>query len=344
MRSKSKNPHTVSKAIREAIDSYPGGICFSTESGKPIIVNRQMTMLISQLTGHTVIEANDVWNELENTVEKNGCTLLRKPWIQPAPDSNEDSGLVFMFPDGKIWRFRRSVLTNSSIVAIQLEATDITDLYQKSEELYNNNLRLVKLHERQKALISDIVQINRDKELLSTKMRIHDELGRCLIATKKALSGGVTDSEALLNGWEEAIRDMTNIPLQNNAAESEAELLKVAELIDCKVKFIGDRPAEKRVVLQMYSAVREALTNAVRHAGADVLTVKISHKDNNCHVVISCNGRNDITEIKEGDGLKGLRKSLEQEGASLKIECSGSVVLIVDLPEKKTDETEGGLL
>jgi hypothetical protein len=59
------------------------------------------------------------------------------------------------------------------------------ELYRLSRELYENNRRLRALQERQKKLLANIVQINREKELLSVKMRVHDEFGQCLLATSQ---------------------------------------------------------------------------------------------------------------------------------------------------------------
>ena len=325
-----KNKLFTVRSIREAIDSCPGGICFSTTGGRPILVNRRMNELVFELTGHTVIEANTTWDELESISPVNGCTRLRDVW-----NSSDEGNQVFRMKNGRIWRFRKLILKNGRESTVQIDASDITELYQKSNELYQNNLRLMGIRQRQKDLLENIVEINRDKELLSTKVRIHDELGRCLVATKKALEGGnLTDDSQLLSGWKEAIRDMTNIPLTDRSAgpSPEAELLKVADMIGCHGEFIGRQPTERRALLLLYAAVREALTNAVRHAGADRLSVSISEINFMYHVVISNNGKTRVTSIKEGGGLSSLRRSLEQEGASLRIVCGDCVSLIVDIP------------
>lgn len=338
---KSTHKLKLARTIKEAVDSYPGGLCLSMENGKPILVNQQMNELVWMLTGHTVIEVTSMWKEIKETEQFNGCTRLRMQWMN-STEMAADNALIFQFPNGKIWRFRQTRLTGSTAV-IQTESDDITDLYHKSEELYLNNQRLLELQNRQRNLLANIVRINHDKELLATKMRIHDELGKCLIATKKALNQKLSAEErsALIGDWEEAIRDMENIPLSRTKEEAspQAELLRVAELIGCKVEFRGEQPKERRSLLLLYAAVREALTNAVRHAGADCLTVEITHSDTAYHVEISCNGSSAITSLREGDGLSGLRKTLEQEGASLRIQFRSGVVLIVELPASGNNNT-----
>ena len=141
--------------------------------------------------------------------------------------------------------------------------------------------------------------------------------------------------DELLSGWEEAICGMTNVPKQNRDVSPEAELQKVAALVGCQIIFIGEQPKEKNALLLMYSAIREALTNAVRHAGANRLTVDIQREKQWYHVQISSNGRPADGEITESGGLKSLRRSLEAQGAKLSYLYQNGVVLVIDLPAQE---------
>ena len=57
---------TSAKMIKKAIDSYPGGICFSALDGRVILVNEKMNQLMLELTGHTILNAKVAWEELAN--------------------------------------------------------------------------------------------------------------------------------------------------------------------------------------------------------------------------------------------------------------------------------------
>lgn len=111
--------------------------------------------------------------------------------------------------------------------------------------------------------------------------------------------------------------------------------MKVAELIGCRVEFVGKQPTERMALLLLYAAVREALTNAVRHASADTLTVTIRGDEKNYHVELSSNGTKRVSSIREGNGLGNLRKRLEQEGASMEVRCDGGVTLLLTLPKEE---------
>lgn len=330
------------RSIKEAIDSYPGGLCFAALSGKPILVNQQMNTLVETLTGHTVIEANLTWEEIQFISERSGCVRSDEPWLKTDLFRSDEGSIIFIYPDGKVWQFRRQLLSNDSISTVQIEASEITQLYRISEELYNNNIRLAEMRKRQETLLANIVQINHDRELLTTKMRIHDNLGRCLVATKKAIGspdGLSTETyNGLINGWKEAIHGMTNVSRQGQSNSPEAELLRVADLVGCHIEFINEQPAERNTLLLLYSAIREALTNAVRHAGANRLTVDIQRSASNYHILISSNGSSNVTHIVESGGLSSLRQSLEQHGATLDYQYGQSVTMVIDIPMPAKEE------
>ena len=322
------------RSIKEAIDSYPGGLCFSAEGGRPILVNKKMNTLIWALTGHTVLNADIMWKEISAVTSKGGCTRINEPWFELDKQADDKDSLIFRFPDESIWHFHRQLLSDDSIDTIQTEATEITELFDVSRELYKNNLMLDELKKRQQALLENIVEINRDKELLVAKMRIHDELGRCIVAAKKFLTTqDATESEydTLLKSWSEATSDMRSVPLQGITTPGEEELDRVADLVGCRIKYTGKMPEPRRVRLLIYSSIREALTNAVRHGGANEIMVDIADTSSSYRVVISNNGRQPITKITEGGGIKNLRKLLEQEGATLTLRYN-SFALDINIP------------
>jgi signal transduction histidine kinase len=332
---KESRRRSLSRSVKEAIDSYPGGLCFSDSQGKPILVNKKMNSLVSALTGHTVINANIVWQELNSVENTNGCVRLNEPWLRTNNIVVDDNSLVFRLADNRIWTFRRQKLSGGEDAAVQTEAAEITELYHMSEELYENNLKLDALKKRQEILLDNIVEINREKELLAAKMKIHDDLGRCLVAAKQALSAeNVSDGEykKLLESWSAAIGNMRDVPMSDMSTSAEEELDKVAELIGCRIIYEGEKPKDRRTGLMMYSAVREALTNAVRHGGADEITVNVSYDEDMCTIMISNNGRSPEGEITEGGGLSDLRKSLEQEGAVLGYEYGDRFALVIRIP------------
>ena len=324
-------------SVRETIDFLPGGICFSTSQGMPILINYRMNELVHRLTGHTIMNALLTWEELRQIDSVAGGAQVEDLWSRTeGPGADPAESLYFSLSDGNIWRFRKEELQERQPHYLQLEAVEISDLYRYSQELTANNRKLAQQHQRQKSLIENIVEINREKEILTTKMRIHDDLGRSIIATKQHLQNQtLADNLSYLKEtWRNTIRRLADFSGIDQGLEvsPEIELQKVAGMIGCRIDFQGPRPTERKTALLLYAMVREALTNAVLHAKASRLQVVLKPIEYGYQVEISDNGTAPVTELIEGNGLGNLRRRLEQEGATLSIECGTGVKLTAELP------------
>lgn len=318
-----KERYKTSRMIRNAIDTYPDGICFAAADGRPILANKMINDVCYELTGHTITNATAMWQELKD---------------RAISQAHEEDSILCRLKDGTVWQFTKRSLSGEMSSVMQYEVSDITELFEYRTRLEENNLRVSKLHERQRELLQNIVQNNLDKELLGAKMRIHDAFGRLLIMTRNALTD--TDSghnnQKLFTAWENVIADMENAAVTPDVRDSspQKELIQVTELIGCRVEFQGKQPKERKALLLLYAAIREALTNAVKHAGADKLTINISDRKFRYDVEIRNNGRAVNAPIQEGGGLGSLRKRLEQDGATLDYRYDGAVTLVLTIPKE----------
>jgi signal transduction histidine kinase len=110
--------------------------------------------------------------------------------------------------------------------------------------------------------------------------------------------------------WENTIRSLEDVTriYADEEISPENELKRAADMIGCHIDFSGERPLDRRATLLLYATVREALTNAVRHANADRLNVAINPTGFGYHVEITDNGIIQISRLIEGNGLSNLRK------------------------------------
>ncbi len=352
----------LSQVIRSAIDTYPDGICFAASDGRPILTNRRMTQLSFELTGHTITNTITFWNELRDISgrqnvnagdsseactfpaaeedQKNSCLLLKRNTERTCKNhsSRAENELLFCRDrDGRMWQFRQKLLRYGETAVLQYETFDVTELYELQKVLAENNRHEKELHKRQKELLRDITENNESEELLCAKLRIHDNFGHLLMMTKAAIGNAdpSIDRKVLLDTWRTVLNDMKNtgeLP-SGEKADPKEELSRVASLIGCRIQYEGDQPAERGAVILLCAAVREALTNAARHAGADRITV-VSHETPAFYRIrISSNGKPCSAPVREGDGLKNLRKRLERQGATLDYQYRESLELIVTIPK-----------
>ena len=109
---------TSAKMIKKAIDSYPGGICFSALDGRVILVNEKMNQLMLELTGHMILNAKAAWEELANFANDGKAKKLTQSWLPK--DSNSGNGnihrqLFFRFSDSSVWRFELRFLDSNTL-------------------------------------------------------------------------------------------------------------------------------------------------------------------------------------------------------------------------------------
>ena len=93
----------------------------------------------------------------------------------------------------------------------------------------------------------------------------------------------------------------------------------------------NDIKAERIIV----AAARECLTNTVRHGDGNLVKINIREERTQYHVVYTNNGAAPEESIKEGGGLMGLRKRVEDIQGSMQIISNPQFVLIINIPKRR---------
>jgi two-component system, NarL family, sensor histidine kinase DesK len=81
-------------------------------------------------------------------------------------------------------------------------------------------------------------------------------------------------------------------------------------------------------------ALREAVTNIVRHAHSSECHVRLAEKDGMIHFAVEDNGRGDL--IREGNGLRGMRERVQSIAGTVIVTGSesGGTRVEIELPEE----------
>jgi len=93
---------------------------------------------------------------------------------------------------------------------------------------------------------------------------------------------------------------------------------------------VGDLPLTAAQEAALALALREAITNVVRHAHAQQCTVRLARENNLCTLEIADNGKGD--DGPEGNGLRGMRERLKALGGSLQRVTESGTRLVIRLP------------
>ncbi|MGN0624310.1 MAG: sensor histidine kinase, partial [Oscillospiraceae bacterium] len=225
-----------------------------------------------------------------------------------------------------------NVMVDDGSCYTQVTAANVTELYRRQNELQQDNKRLKEYARRIRRLSEDILTLIREEETLTMKMRVHDDIGRSVIATRKFLQQNRPMSELDLTVWKNAVRLLKHENELSEERSGAAKLLKAAESIGIRIIVRGEFPKNSVVSECLLSAVRECMTNAVRHAAADELYVEVEYVGDNVCAVISNNGTVPENEVAEGGGLSSLRVSIENKGGTMKVKSFPRFELYVSVP------------
>lgn len=310
-------------SIKEAFDNLPTAVCFFNDVGLPVLCNLGMQRFSFAVCGKDVQFVSD----LEN--------CLAEDFVPLSPIKKE--GSVFLLPDGSVRQLKKRVLTHENgDVYTRFTATDITDLYRNREELQRENRQLRRVQEELGRLSANVVAVTREEEILNTKMRVHDEMGRCLMEARKCLQEDSVESisDSVITSWKRAV-SMIKYSSETEEEDMLLQIRKTCSSVGLSFVQNGILPDRKDAAYILTCAVRECVTNAVRYADASELYADFEETESEASVTVTNNGKVPEGEIVEGGGLSTLRRRVERAGGVMRVESAPIFRLRVTLPKGK---------
>lgn len=312
-----------SRSIQEAFDELPTGVCFFNGAGLPVLCNISMHEFCFAVCGKDLQFITDM-------------ELLFAEGYKPAGQV-ERVGNVFIFPEGEAWSLEKdeNVLINGKRYT-QYTVTDVTDLNRKRMELTRENEQLRRAQAELKKLSANVVAVTREEEILNTKMRVHDEMGRCLIEAQKYLmdESGRSIPDSVAHSWKKAV---SMLKYSNDTPDEDMleQVRKTCESVGMNFIQTGKLPSQESAAYLVTCAVRECVTNAVRYAGATDLYAYFSENESENIAIITNNGKAPEKKITEGGGLSTLRRRVEGVAGTMLVESSPRFKLTVIIPKGK---------
>lgn len=308
-------------SVKQTLDNLNSGICFADDNGKIVLINHTMGKLASVLIGKYPQMLGELQNALK--AQHNGGVV---------PIDN--SGEIYRFPSGRIWRFQTVPLTQQDFKGYtQTTAQDITELYNANICLLKDNKKLKQINKKMRKMYNRLADRIREQENLNLKMKIHDDIGTSLITISKIMDEGINeDVETQLTLLQNAVSYFSGH--RNIITGTFEDVQKKAAEIKVELSLDGYIPQNDVLEKLIVSAAGECVTNCVHHAHGSQVNVKITEQNNLYKVVITNNGTVPKEKIVEGGGLSALRKSVESAGGEMYVSHSPAFALILNLPGK----------
>lgn len=310
-------------SVKETFDTLPAGICFFSKSGLPVLCNTQMRRLAYRLLG----------KDLQLLQE------LKSALVTPAKDVEVlkiKGRNGYRLPDGTVWAFSDTVVkSEAGIQYTQFTATEFTKLYNLQEELVERNAQLEEMITQVQRISENIAEITRQQEILTAKMRVHNKMGNCLLSARQYMVQDFPhDKKAqCLELWQSSLCALNDEIAAEDEPDACDEVVRIAKSIGVDVQIHGKMPQDANTAYLLIVALRECVTNALNHAGADLLYLTITNSNGQISAVYTNNGTQPNREIIEGGGLTSLRERIERSGGIMTVQSLPFYSLTLTLPE-----------
>lgn len=294
-------------SLKEALDGLKTAVMFESKFDV-VYENLAMKNLLEQLKIKQNQSSSEIWQNLKSR--------------QNSKIIDEQNILVFL--DEKTYSF--SIIKQSKT---QIYAFDITKEYLTTSEIQNKQNELKVKQSEIVKMIENVDEIEKQKEVLSLKSKLHDIIGQRLFILHHILES-IEEKNFDLNHVKNMIATMLNEIDCDEISEVEAmqnSIVTAFEMIGFHIEISGEMPKETQKAKALIQIIRECATNAIRHANATKLFVKILENK----IEIFDNGKFTNQSIVEGTGIKGMRPNAETLGGELTTSAENGFRVIIKL-------------
>lgn len=269
-------------SIKKVIDECEFGILV-LKGKRAKLINNKMYEILDKLN----IKKDYITNIIKQSIDqldKNYCVKV------------EDKYYVF-------------VINNNEIITF-----DITEEYKLHQKLNGQNKKLKENNKKILLSIDNIEELEKEKNLLKLKNKYHDILEQNLSILQQYLN-----KENITQENFEEIKfmiqkmfidiedtDDTNANLEN--------LIKIHKKNGTDIIIDGKLPQNKETAKVFFEIIREATTNAIRHAGSSKVFVNIKETLEETYMIITNDGRKPNEFITENQGIKDMRRKVKKLG------------------------------
>lgn len=309
-----RKEYLTGDAVIDAINLLPEGISISDMSGSVRLANLKMNDLCKALSGENYIDAKRFWKYVETKGKEQGGTYLLRT------------------PDDRVWIFEKDRLESDGNNLEQITATDVTERFKIIDELEAKKEHLEDIQKRMKAVTDLSGDMFVAQEEADARAALHNQLGQVLLMGRYYIEHkDSTDPEMVYLATRQMNQFLLGESGKPYSGEEEELALAVnmAGSIGVKVVIEGEEPENNKIRKILAGAVTECAANTVKHAEGDTVNINIS-EDAKTVIIITNNGKPPKGEVTESGGLLSLRKNVEAEGGSMRIESDGAFRLILE--------------
>lgn len=279
-------------SIKEALDKAKNGLLFE-DKFNVVYENLAMKTLLEKLQISKRLSALEIWEKLKN--EKSAKLI--------------DENQILIFIDSQVFAF--SIIKG---IKLQIVAFDISKEYKTMQKIEKTQTELQSKYNEILQMVGNLEEIERQKEILALKSKLHDILGQRLFIIHYILNS-INNQNFDIEHIKQVLSTML-LEIENDETTEiqnmQNSIISSFNMIGFEIKFSGDLPKDTKKAKAIINIIRECATNAIRHSNATKLFVNISKSK----IEITDNGKTSSKTFEEGTGIKGMRITAENIGAT----------------------------
>ena len=208
---------------------------------------------------------------------------------------------------------------------------DITDLYNIQEKIMKQNIMIEENNKRLIEELNNIEKIIKEKKIIKIKNEFHDILGHRLSLFIQYLKQDNVNKEEIKFMLNNLFEQFDNI---KSPTENLNKLIEVYKVFNININIVGNMPQKIKVSEVFFEIIREAVTNAIIHGDSKNIKIVINNNIENIEMIITNDGKKPNNIINENEGIKGMRRKLNEIGGILIIETDDNFLLKVIINKK----------
>ena len=317
----------------ETINVIPVGILYLDSRGRPLLMNRCMRKNLVELHMPTDLgDMSGTWND------------LRKLSMQ-MPESSKNRVVVEVSP-AEIRLFVHDDVMVSGRLFERIIGLDVTEYAHAHDRLAQANHLLELAGQELQAQIEEVKKVADNAAYLRMRARVHDVIGQRLSILHRYLEEGRLDDESLeqIDPLLRSIAADLHSRGDTEPAEQLGDIVHAFGLVSVQIDVEGELPSDARVAAAFLQIIREASTNATKHAQAHQVHVRLWQETSEdgavARMTVSNDGAPAPVSYREGTGIPGMRHVAQDLGGSLEVHAAPPFTLAVSIPLNANDTSQ----
>ena len=296
-------------SIIDALDRLPEGIVWTNDKHRILYMNDAMRAhLVSLGFATDLSETRGLWAQLGDIARRQGMPFA-------------DKSIRIELPTGKIVLFAQDTVELHGATCLRMTAIDVTEEESINVGIARTNALLENANDELRESIARVQEIAQNEAVVHMKARVHDTIGQRLSILHRFLEAENPSADALseVARLTRGIIDDLDESTEPDSASQLASIVQAFSLSDVAVNVQGTLPKTAGEAKALVCIIREAATNAVRHAQAQRIDVRLLPEEYPIAMRITNDGAPAAASPVPGNGIPGMQRAAAEAGLEFSI-------------------------